>query len=88
MRGFHKEAILGKCSFCRIGIEEDSPKFSSAHAKITYGKWMCGKCLLSMKEMIDDVHQAYTRDYLKRAEEEANEIGFKINPKTGKMERI
>lgn len=88
MRGLHKEAILGKCSFCRVGIEEDSPKFSSAQAKITYGKWMCGKCILAMKETVDSVHAVYTEDFLKKAEEDAIAIGFKINPKTGKMVRV
>ena len=83
MRGFYKLARLGKCTFCNQPIQEDSPKPASKYAKITYGKWICGSCLLGMKDAVDTVIEAY--DVIGNPDDDDDSEQMSVDPKTGKL---
>ena len=82
MRGFRNGSKLGKCTFCSQHIEEGSAKLASKHAKITYGRWICGSCLYGMKEAVESVVEVFDKEF-----ENINkkDIPFKIDPTTGKI---
>ena len=81
MRGFRSGSKLGKCTFCSQHIEEDSDKAASKHAKITFGRWICGSCLYGMRDAVDSVIEAFDNE-IEKAEKN---VPFKIDPSTGKI---
>lgn len=83
MRGFYKLAKLGKCTFCNHPVEEGSPKPASIYAKITYGRWVCGNCLLGMKDAIESVVEAYDTYAVEENEDSSEQMS--VDPKTGKL---
>ena len=87
LRGFAKDAVLGRCTFCRYTVKEGELKFASRFARITHGRWICGTCLIGMKEVIEEAEQVY-EDESDQRNELLKEIGYTTNPETGKIERI
>lgn len=87
MRGLQDGAILGKCHFCSDKIKEGNKHLTSKHAKITYGKWLCGRCLISMKDVVDEVSLDWREEH-KVLDKTARKNGFKININTGKLEVV
>ena len=87
MRGLQEGAILGKCLFCSAKIKEGSSHLTSKHAKITYGKWLCGICLISMKDVVDEVSLDWKEEH-KVLDKKARKNGFKINVITVKLEVV
>jgi hypothetical protein len=81
MRGFRDGSKLGKCTFCSQPIEEGSDKPASKHAKITFGRWICGSCLYGMKDAVESVIEAFDNELVKLEKE----LPFKIDPTTGKI---
>ena len=81
---------LGKCIFDGNTIIEGSG-MRSKHALLRQGKWVCGECLLGLRE------QAFVAflDECKSNDKEASELlkkvrkyGWSVNPDTGKLEKI
>jgi hypothetical protein len=87
MRGLQKDSVLGKCLFCSEKIIEGSLHLISKHAKITYGKWLCGRCLITMKDVVDEVSKDWKEEH-KVLDKTARKNGFKINIATGKLELV
>lgn len=87
MRGLQEGAILGKCHFCSDKIIEGNAELTSKHARITYGKWLCGRCLISMKDVVDDVTEDWREEH-KILDKTARKNGFRINIQTGKYEVV
>jgi len=85
-RGFRANAVLGRCTFCKFTVREGEAKFAGRYAKITHGRWICGQCLLGMRESIDEAELGYKREQSTRSEL-LDEMGYVMNPKTGKLER-
>ena len=81
MRGFRDGSKLGKCTFCAQHIEEGSEKMASKHAKITFGRWICGSCLYGMRDAVNSVIEIFD----KQMEEGINSAPFKVDPVTGKL---
>ena len=81
MRGFREGSKLGKCTFCSQHIEEGSPKMASKHAKITFGKWICGSCLYGMKDAVNDAIEVFDNE-LNNLEKASP---FQVDPVTGKL---
>jgi len=86
MRGFRSDAVLGRCTFCKYTVREGEDKFAARYAKITHGRWICGKCLIGMREAIDDAETGYKKEQNARTELLDN-MGYVMNPETGKLER-
>ena len=84
MRGLSKDSILGRCTFCKYTVREDEEKFPSHYAKITYGRWICGSCLLGMSNSVTDAQKGYESGAAERAKI-LNKIGYRMDPKTGKL---
>jgi len=87
MRGLREDAVLGRCTFCKYTVREGEEKFAGKYAKATYGRWICGNCLIGMS----DASTAALKGYKDGAEERAEvlkEIGYKMNPKTGKLIKV
>ena len=90
MRGFREEAVLGKCTFCGFKVTEGDKGWQSRSARITYGRWICGSCLIGMKDAVDvAVSNKESMPDTNQILDEIYEIGagFSLNPKTGKLER-
>jgi hypothetical protein len=61
------------------------------HAKIKAGKWICGACLLDLKEASFEVFFAYEEEeaeYRRKLVKKAKSYGWIVNPTTGKLEKI
>jgi len=82
MRGFRDGSKLGKCTFCSQAISEGDDKPASKYAKVTFGRWICGSCLFGMRDAVDSVIEVFEKE----VEKDAEYLGLKINPKTGKYE--
>ena len=81
---------LGKCTFCKDFIVEGAGN-RAKHATVKSGHWMCGDCVIGMK---DTVLNAFM-DYHKQADEEREELlaqvrkyGWSVNPETGKLQKL
>ena len=81
---------LGKCTFCKDFIVEGAGN-RAKHATVKAGHWMCGDCVIGMK---DTVLNAFM-DYHKQADEEQEELlaqvrkyGWSVNPDTGKLQKL
>tara|TARA_R110000824_G_scaffold327643_2_gene514523 strand:- start:444 stop:716 length:273 start_codon:yes stop_codon:yes gene_type:complete len=85
VRGFREEAVLGKCTFCQHKVTEGDKGWQSLSARITYGRWICGSCLIGMKDGVDIA--IANRAALPTIEDVSNSI-VKVNPETGKLEVI
>ena len=81
---------LGKCTFDGNTIIEGSG-MRSEHAVLRQGKWVCGECLLGLRE------QSFVAflDECKSNDKEASELlkkvkkyGWVLNPDTGKLEKL
>ncbi len=86
-RGFGDDAILGRCTFCKYTVKEGELKFPSRFARITHGRWICGNCLMGMKDVIEEAETIYAEEAGKRAEL-LRDAGYTINPKTGRLEKV
>ena len=81
MRGFRSGSKLGKCTFCSQHIEEGNDKLASKHAKITFGRWICGSCLYGMKDAVIEVVEILDKEF----ENIGETSNFKVDPVTGKI---
>tara|TARA_R110000824_G_scaffold206523_3_gene391657 strand:+ start:3458 stop:3730 length:273 start_codon:yes stop_codon:yes gene_type:complete len=87
MRGFREDSILGRCTFCKYTVREGEDKFAGKYAKATYSRWICGNCLIGMS----DASAAALKGYEDGSEERAKiikEVGYKIDQKTGKYQKV
>ena len=81
---------LGKCVFDGNTIIEGSG-MRGAHAVLRQGKWVCGECLLGLRE---EAFVAFL-DECKANDREASALlekvkkyGWALNPDTGKLEKL
>ena len=90
MRSPEVGTTLGKCTFDGNTIIEGSG-MRSEHAVLRQGKWVCGECLLGLRE---EAFVAFL-DECKSNDIEASELlkkvkkyGWALNPETGKLEKL
>ena len=90
MRKAEIGTTLGKCVLDGNIVVEGSGMRSN-HAIIRHGKWICGECLLGLRE------QSFVAflDECKSNDKEASELlkkvkkyGWVLNPDTGKLEKL
>ncbi len=90
MRAIKAGGTLGKCVFCSHTISE-TKDLSNEFAKIKAGKWICGMCLLDLREASFEVFFASEEkeaEYKESLITKAKEYGWVVNPTTGKLEKI
>ena len=81
---------MGKCTFCKDYIVQgDSNR--AKHATVKSGHWLCGDCVIGMKDIVI----AAFMDYHNEAEQEKKELlakvekyGWSVNPDTGKLQKL
>ena len=90
MRSPDVGTTLGKCVFDGNTIVEGRG-MRSEHATLRQGKWVCGECLLGLRE---EAFLAFL-DECKQNDKEASELlkkvkkyGWTVNSRTGKLEKI
>ena len=90
MRQAEVGTTLGKCILDGNIVVEGSGMRSN-HAVIRHGKWICGECLLGLRE---ESFVAFL-DECNRNDREASELlkkvkkyGWSVNPDTGKLEKL
>ena len=90
MRNPKNGTTLGKCVFDNSVIVEGSG-LRSDYAVLRAGKWLCGDCLLGLK---DEVFGAFMQKEADMDIEKENLIrkvakyGYSVNPTTGKLEKL
>ena len=90
MRKVDVGTTLGKCILDTNVIVEGSGMRSN-HATIRQGKWICGECLLGLRE---EAFVAFL-DECKSNDKEASELlkkvkkyGVSVDPETGKLQKL
>ena len=90
MRSPEIGTTLGKCTFDGNTIIEGSG-MRGDHAVLRQGKWVCGECLLGLRE---EAFVAFL-DECKANDREASALlekvkkyGWALNPDTGKLEKL
>jgi len=90
MRKPEAGTTVGKCTFCKDYIIEGAGN-RAKHATVKSGHWMCGDCVLGMKDIVLNAFM----DYHKEAENEKQELlaqvkkyGWAVNPETGKLQKL
>ena len=90
MRGFREEAVLGKCTFCGYKVTEGAKGWQDRSARITYGRWICGSCLIGMKDGVDAALS--NKEVMPSIVDIQNEVfkgsGVQVNPETGRLELV
>lgn len=90
MRGFREDAVLGKCTFCGHKVTEGAKGWADRSSRITYGRWVCGSCLIGMKDAVDLA--VNNKESMPDSNELVNEAlegsGLRVNPETGKLEIV
>tara|TARA_R110000824_G_scaffold6640_3_gene30711 strand:+ start:958 stop:1287 length:330 start_codon:yes stop_codon:yes gene_type:complete len=90
MRGFREDAVLGKCTFCGHKVTEGAKGWADRSSRITYGRWVCGDCLVGMKDAVDLAIR--NKDSMGDSNEMLNSMlqgdGLRVNPETGKLEIV
>jgi len=87
MRGLGKNSVLGQCTFCKYTVREDEERFAGNYAKITYGRWICGNCLIGMSDSVTEALKGYESGASDRAKV-LKQIGYRMDPKTGKLVEV
>jgi len=81
---------MGKCTFCKDYIVQgDSNR--AKHATVKSGHWMCGDCILGMKDNVIEAFMDYQQEALDEKEEllkKVGEYGWSVNPVTGKLQKL
>ncbi|MDP6527687.1 MAG: hypothetical protein QF858_02300 [Candidatus Pacebacteria bacterium] len=87
MRGFRNNAVLGRCTFCKYTVREGEDRFAGKYAKITYGRWICGNCLIGMSDSVTNALKGYEDGAAERAKV-LKEAGYEMDKETGKLQKV
>lgn len=81
---------MGKCTFCKDYIIQGAGN-RAKHATVKSGHWLCGDCILGMKDIVIGAFL----DYQETAEQEKEELlkevrkyGWSVDPDTGKLRKL
>ena len=81
---------MGKCTFCKDYIIQGAGN-RAKHATVKSGHWLCGDCILGMKDIVISAFL----DYQETAEQEKEELlkevkkyGWSVDPETGKLQKL
>ena len=81
---------LGKCVFDN-GVIVEGQSIRSQYATLRSGRWICGECLLDILPIAlvatetHMVEEAEKRDTMLK---QVKKYGWKMNPDTGKLEKL
>jgi len=81
---------VGKCTFCRDFIVEGAGN-RAKHATVKAGHWMCGDCVIGMKDIVLNAFMDYHKEADKEKEEllaQVRKYGWSVNPDTGKLQKL
>ena len=81
---------LGKCTFCKDFIVEGNG-MKAKHATVRGGHWMCGNCIMGLKDLVFGAFMDYQSESEKEKEKllaELKQYGWAVNPDTGKLEKL
>jgi hypothetical protein len=81
---------LGKCTFCKDFIVEGNG-MKAKHATVRGGHWMCGLCIMGLKNVVFQAFMDFQSESEKEKEElmaELKQYGWSVNPDTGKLEKL
>ena len=87
MRAIKAGGTLGKCVFCSHTLSE-TKDLRNKHAKIKAGKWICGACLLDLKEASFEVFFAYEEEEAELLEEKLRKNTFDFTDFQDQLGRI
>jgi hypothetical protein len=81
---------VGRCTFCKDYIIEGMGN-RSKYATIRGGHWLCGDCIISLKDVVISAFF----DYHKEADEKKKDMltklkkyGWSVDPETGKLQKL
>ena len=89
MREPEAGTTLGRCTFCKDYIVEGQSN-RAKHATVRSGHWMCGDCVVGMKDIVFEALMDYT-DTANREKENVVEslkaFGWSVDD-TGKLRKL
>ena len=80
---------LGRCTFCKDFIIEGNGN-RAKHATVRQGHWMCGDCVIGMKDVVFEALIDYTTTANKQKEEIVESLkayGWSVD-ETGKLRKL
>jgi|7_EtaG_2_1085326.scaffolds.fasta_scaffold00515_23 hypothetical protein len=82
-------SILGKCTFCAGKIISDHRAVSSKFAVMHNAKWLCGDCIVGMKDTVDRIAKAAQKylDIMEHANIDT-ETDVVVDWETGKLIKV
>jgi|TARA_R110000824_G_scaffold262603_1_gene451306 hypothetical protein len=81
---------LGKCIFDN-GVIVEGSGLRSDYATLRQGRWICGECLLGLLDTAFEAFLQQQEDSKKETEKlirKVSKYGWKVNPETGKLEKL
>ena len=81
---------LGKCVFDN-GVIVEGQSIRSQYATLRSGRWICGECLLGLLDTAFEAYLQQQEDSKIETEKlirKVKKYGWKVNPKTGKLEKL
>jgi hypothetical protein len=89
MRQPEAGTTVGRCTFCKDYIIEGSGN-RAKHATIRSGHWMCGDCIIGMKDVVFGAFMDYHNDAEIEKEElltNLKKYGWSVD-ETGKLRKL
>ena len=89
MREPEAGTTLGRCTFCKDYIVEGQSN-RAKHATVRSGHWMCGDCVVGMKDIVFEALVDYTDTANKQKEkivESLKGYGWSVD-ETGKLRKL
>lgn len=80
---------LGRCTFCKDYIVEGNSN-RAKHATVRSGHWMCGDCVVGMKDIVFEALMDYTETANREKEkvvESLKAYGWSVDD-TGKLRKL
>ena len=81
---------LGKCVVDN-GVLVEGRGLRSDYATLRQGRWICGECLLGLLDTAFEAFLQQQEDSKKETEKlirKVSKYGWKVNPETGKLEKL
>tara|TARA_R100000908_G_C3674071_1_gene95713 strand:+ start:302 stop:625 length:324 start_codon:yes stop_codon:yes gene_type:complete len=89
MREPQAGTTLGRCTFCKDFIIEGNGN-RAKHATVQQGHWMCGDCVIGMKDIVFDALIDYTESANKQKEnivKSLTKYGWEVDD-SGKLRKL
>ncbi len=89
MKAIRKDALLGKCVLCKMGVFSNDSWINTTSINVE-GNWICGECLVELEVPSNEAKKAYSSEQTtnkKDKDKVKNTYNVTVDPTTGKLKR-